>query len=153
MEKLEKNDELGSTLALGQTMNSLKVYLMAKQCLGQNLCEDKMLGCAETVNAVFEAALGSPVGGGASTFLMYQVLKSSPRFKQVIAPLAGDIIISPTGTGTGGLLNGHVGIVGIYGILSNDSYTGLLEEKYTKQTWADYYGKQGGFPILYYRVN
>lgn len=150
----EANDQsVGSTLLPGQTANSLKVYLMAKQCLGKHLCENSAYGCAETVNAIVDAALGYPAGGSASTYLMYNVLKSSPRFEQVTTPLPGDIIISPTGYGTNPIMpNGHVGIVGIYGILSNDSYNGLLEENYTLAMWKDHYNGVGGYPIYYFRA-
>lgn len=136
-----------------QTSNGLKIYAMAKDCLGLNLCENRAYGCAETVNAIVEAALGQSVGGGASTALMYKCLLSTGRFSPVTAPLPGDIIISPTGMGTNPQMpNGHVGIVAMYGVLSNDSLDGLLEEKYTLDTWSARYHTVGGYPVFYFRA-
>lgn len=137
-----------------QTPNGLKIYTMAKDCLGLNLCENRAYGCAETVNAIVEAATGTPVGGGASTFLMYKCLLSTGKFTAITNPLPGDIIISPTGLGTNPQMpNGHVGIVAMYGILSNDSLDGLLEEKYTLDTWNARYKVTGGYPVLFFRAN
>ncbi len=141
-----------------QTQNSTTVYNTAKSCLEKNLCADKVLGCAETVNAIFETALGSPIGGGASTHLMYLCLTRNPsigplKFIEVTDPLPGDIIISPTGYGNNAVMpNGHVGIVAKYGILSNNSENGLLQEYYTIQTWSDRYQTKGGYPVYYFRV-
>jgi hypothetical protein len=138
-----------------QTPNSIKVYETAKECLGKNLCENRIYGCAETINAIFQFALGQPIGGLASTYFMYKVLTTTPtRFKQVTDPLPGDIIISTTGYGKNEPIipNGHVGIVGRFGILSNNSNDGLLEENYTIPQWQKRYVDQGGYPMNFFRV-
>ena len=136
--------------------NSQKLYLAAKSCLGKDMCVDPTIppevSCAVSVNAVYELAFGGPLGGGASTAAMYQVLKTDPRFTPVTSPAAGDIVISPTGTSTKGSLHGHVGIVGMYGILSNNSMTGHFTEFYTLQSWEQYYVEKLGFPMLFFRV-
>jgi len=132
--------------------NRSHLYEIAKVCLGESLCGDQhLLGCALTVNAVFKSAFGKEIGGGASTIDMYNVLKSDSRFIPIEVPSAGDIIISPTGTGNGKIV-GHVGIVGKYGIMSNDSKTGTLQEKYTLLTWNNYYKNYGGIPTKFFRV-
>lgn len=134
--------------------NRERVYQVAKDSLGKNLCENRILGCMESVNAVVSAAVGQSVGGGASTWLGYQALLNNPnRFMKVDKPLPGDIIMSPSGTSSiPDNVHGHTGIVGIYGVLSNSSSTGLFEEKYTLQSWLDFFCTQEGFPVYYFRV-
>lgn len=134
---------------------SQSIYDMAKSCLGKDLCGNTNIayGCAETVNSIVEAATGQTIGGGASTYLMYQCLIMQPaRFQNVQSPIAGDIIISPSGYSTKGVANGHVGIVGKFGVLSNNSTTGLLQEEYTLESWSDFFGVKEGFPIYYFHV-
>jgi hypothetical protein len=104
------------------------------------------------VNEVFRQALGTRVGGGASTKLMYEILEKSDRFIPVEYSLPGDIVISPTGYGNGNLPNGHVGIVGKYGIMSNNSETGFWELNYTLVGWIKQFRTFGGFPVRFYRV-
>lgn len=133
--------------------NARRVYLMAKSLIGQHLSGDNaMLGCATTVNNIVQRALGAPIGGGASTAAMYQVLKTDPRFESVTDPLAGDIVISPTGTsGWGPQQHGHCGIVMEYGICSNSSEDGTLHENYTIASWNDFFGRAFKFPVYYFR--
>lgn len=138
-----------------QTENSKKVYATAKACLGENLSgNNPVLGCAKTVNNIFLKALGSPIGGDYSTNLMFKSLQDKTRFDVITTEnaLPGDVIISPTGYGNGRMPNGHVGIVGVYGILSNNSEDGELHENYTVQTWVHIYQGVGGFPALFFRV-
>lgn len=137
-----------------QTKNGLRMYVEAKDSLGQALSDgNRQLGCAISVNAIALSALGEEIGGGASTARMYDCLVASQsRFKRVDAPLPGDIIISPTGTGNGSMPHGHVGIVGKFGILSNNSENGLFEEKWKLDSWKEVYGKAGGFPVDFFRV-
>ena len=130
--------------------NGDKIYEIAKNCLGKNFATNDQLGCAETVNAVVKLALGFEVGGGPSTQAMFEALKYSNTFKQVIDPICGDIILSPTGQGN--YPHGHVGIVAKYGVLSNDSNSGKLAEKFTLDSWKNYFQAKGGFPVLFYRA-
>lgn len=128
---------------------------MAKSCLGKDLCGNTNIayGCAQTVNSIVEAAIGSSIGGGASTYLMYQCLiAQTTRFTLVQTPVPGDIVISPSGYSTKGVPNGHVGIVGRFGILSNNSQNGLLQEDYTLDTWQDFFAVLDGFPVYYFHV-
>lgn len=142
-----------------QTPNSIKVYLAAKAALDTSLVppgDDPELGCAITVNKIFERALGSQIGGDTSTNLLYQALvhnSGSLKFLEVSSPLAGDVIISPTGYGTNpAMSHGHVGIVALYGILSNHSADGFLEERYQLSDWYERYQKEGGYPVKFFRV-
>lgn len=128
---------------------------MAKACLGKDLCGNTNIafGCAQTVNSIVEAAIGVTIGGGASTYLMYQCLNSQPtRFIKAADPEPGDIVISPSGYSSKGVPNGHVGIVGRFGVLSNNSVNGLLQEDYTLETWQDFFGVKDGFPVDFFHV-
>lgn len=139
-----------------QTENSKAVYMKAKSLQGNDITPRDLIpdavGCADAVNEVFRQALGTRVGGGASTKLMYEILEKSDRFIPVEYSLPGDIVISPTGYGNGNLPNGHVGIVGKYGIMSNNSETGFWELNYTLVGWIKQFRTFGGFPVRFYRV-
>lgn len=141
----------------GQTFNSLRLYNEAKACLGQSMVPpgyDPELGCAISVNEVHSRCFGFQIGGGASTNALQQVLVSSQYFKEVTFPLPGDILVSATGTSSIShtpIPNGHVGIVGFYGILSNNSNTSLWDEHFTMDSWKQRYVIQGGYKMRYFR--
>lgn len=135
------------------------LYEEAIRCLGRDVSpKENEYGCAESVNTIFMFAFGEPIGGGASTALMYQALQDTKRFKKVLEPLRGDIVISPTGYSKfkGKKLtikNGHVGIVSDSNeIMSNDSKTSLWKKNYTWITWEKRYQDKGGYPMDFYRV-
>lgn len=133
-----------------------RLYLGAISCLGMDASPNDIapdeLGCAESVNAIHKKVFGFEIGGEISTNRMYQVLRKSMLFLQIDSPLAGDIIISPTGYGNGRLSNGHVGIFGENGIImSNDSISGSFQENYTLDTWKQRYAMVGGYPIYIFR--
>lgn len=132
------------------------LFETALSCLGTDATPDDIvpdeLGCADTVNAVYKKAFGKPIGGGASTYWLYDALLKSKDFIKVDMPLPGDIVISPTGYGNGKLSNGHVGIVGAGGlIMSNDSRNGLFWTNYTIDTWRKRYAGIGGYPVHFFR--
>lgn len=135
----------------------MKLYTTARGYLGKDASPNDVApdeyGCAETVNDIYKDAFGQPIclPGILTTQLYYEMLRNPIDFKSVITPEPGDIIISPTGLGNGALKNGHVGIVGIYGILSNNSNTGNLSEDYTLEKWNARYKEVGGFPVLFFR--
>lgn len=138
-----------------QTIQSKNVYLVAKENLGKHITEDENvpaeLGCAEAVSFVLtKAGYDLTPQGIAGTADMYAWLKISAKFKEVTAPLPGDIIISPTGTSTLNSPHGHVGIVAEYGILSNNSETGLFLEVFDLTKWNTYFS-QLGFPVFFFR--
>lgn len=151
-------DELKRLVVLKnkQTAASEKLYRFAKDCLGVDaspfdVAPDEF-GCAETINGIVRMAFGEPVGGGVSTIGLYYALKQSRYFAEVKNPLPGDIIISPTSFGNGKIKNGHTGIVApMNHIMSNSSSTGKFELNYSIKSWTERYGKEGGFPILFYR--
>lgn len=155
MQEQEINEPLGVALVGGQTLTSLQLYATAKNYLGVSLVpagDDPEYGCAISVNICALKAWGHQIGGGASTYNLLQDLISS--FTEVLDPFPGDIIISATGTSTDpnpAIPNGHVGIVGKFGIMSNNSNNGLWEEVYTLETWNQRYAVEGHFPVRFFR--
>lgn len=134
-----------------QTENSKKLHGFAVHtALGERWCKNKSLGCAETVNNICKAALGEPIGGGASTYLMYDALRNVARFIEVQEPLPGDIVISPSGYGK--LPHGHVGIMddGVT-IMSNNSSDGIFKRNFTRASWDLRYKTKGKFPVRFFR--
>lgn len=138
-------------------VNRVKLYDAAVASIGidaspNDIAPDEV-GCAETVNAIFKSVFGAEAGGSLSTHNMYLSLLKDKRFIKVDQPLPGDIIISPTGYGSGGLSNGHVGIIGQKDtIMSNSSATGTFESNYTLKAWRDRYAGKGGYPVVFFRV-
>lgn len=138
------------------------IYEEAITCIGKKMSgNNKELGCAISVNNICERAIGRPIGGGYSTWWLYEELKTNKtRFKEVKEPMRGDIIISPTGYNKfkkPKITNGHTGIIGDLNlkneveIMSNDSKTGIWKQNYTLKTWKDRWEK-GGYPVDFFRV-
>lgn len=109
-------------------------------------------GCAESVSTIL-ADLFPPFQVVTGTYTLFMTLKGVPEFVEVSSPLAGDIVISPTGFGgRGGILNGHVGIVGQNRIImSNNSLTGKWDIHYTLDSWRERYQVLGGYPVKFFR--
>lgn len=136
-----------------------QLFIYAKTQLGyvkSGKKAPKEYGCAEAVNRVFCELFGNDIGGDVSTTRLYEALKKSNRFIKVSRPdqaLRGDIIISPTGYGSGAIPNGHVGIFSDnFKIMSNDSKTGKWIENYDIHSWTKRYVIGGGYPIYIFRV-
>lgn len=139
-----------------QTPAAAAIYAEAASCLGKPITLDSTvppdLGCAEAVTYVLKNAsiAGIPATGIPGTAALYAWLNTNPEFVLTTTPRAGDVVISPTGTSTISSPHGHTGIVANYGILSNDSDTGLFLEKYTQATWQQYFNGVEGFPVYYF---
>lgn len=139
--------------------NNLLKYFETKCTLNADIPVD--VGCAEAASFILQKSgvAGLPDTGIAGTATLYEWLKSNPRFTRIYAPEPGAIIISPTGYGNGSV-SGHVGFLGYkghvypgdYGIVSNDSQTGLLLELWDLTSWLKYYGSIGGLPVAYFRA-
>lgn len=140
-----------------QTEASKKLYETAKAWLGKdvtpldNVPDD--LACVEVLNVLAVKSWGEPAGGGNSTYLLYYALKDHKKFAEVVDPLPGDIILSPTGFGgKNGITNGHAGVVMDNNkIASNSSFTGLLTESYDLWSWRYRWVINGGYPMKFYR--
>lgn len=136
------------------TSQGIKIYQTALSCIGidaspNDLASDEF-GCAESVSDVIIKA-GFPMPVFLSTRELYGYLDRN--WLQVLSPLAGDVIISPTGYGgSNGITNGHTGIVGFGGaVMSNSSATGTFEKNYTLDTWKYRYQTKGNYPVLFFR--
>ncbi len=133
-----------------------KLYILAKHYIGSHLGLDTSIpndvNCANTVTnlLILAGITGLPPKGIAGTAAFYEWLKVNKQFKVVAVPLAGDVIISPTGYGNGSV-TGHTGIVGEDNILSNYSPTGKLDTKWTLAKWQAHYGKEGQLPVKFFR--
>lgn len=141
------------------------LYNLAKSLLGLHLTLDNSIpqdtGCAEAISKILSLEGINDIGasGIPGTASLYQWLKSHPSFEEVTAPNEGVIIISPTGMGSG-KVEGHVGILGKFnvqynqdwGIMSNDSNTGLLREQWSLNAWKQYYAGYGGLPIFLFNL-
>src|SRR3990167_9411185 len=116
--------------------NRLKLFNTALSCLGKDMApQEDDFGCMEALNAVFKKAFGQEIGGGLSTYRAYLILRKDKRFEKTLIPLAGDIILSPTGYGNGKLRNGHAGVVGEKEkIMSNTSANGLWQGNFSLST-------------------
>ena len=131
---------------------------MAQRCIGQSFVQNvsKEFGCAESIDRVYFKTFGKYIGGGPnpeiSTSKMYYSLLNSKDFIKVSEPKEGTIIISPSGSGNGKIANGHVGCCGLGYIMSNNSLTGRWDIKWSLNTWKEYYGGRGGFPVYFFDV-
>lgn len=148
-----------------QGNNRLVLYDEALKCIGTDASPNDVapdeVGCAETVSDLLIGAFGYNVGIAftVSTNTLYKELLASRSFIQVDRPLEGDIIISPTGYGNGGLSNGHVGIMDTIDntnfdnslIMSNDSATGKFLQNYTLGRWKARYQQIGKYPVAFFR--
>ncbi len=115
------------------------------------------LACAYAVNAIVFDALGKPITGsnanyGKSTSDMYAELSGSDRFYLVASNATqakpGDIVISPTqGSNTG-----HVGIFTTSGkIISNSSSEQQVDDKFSLDSWQNYYSGNKGLSTYVFR--
>lgn len=141
--------------------NGKILYNVAKGCIGKDMSDraPNQLGCADSVNNIYELAFGSEIGGGVSTTALDKALKKHKGFLAINKPEPYAIIMCATGESTKGAKNGHVGIIGeklgpddtLY-VMSNDSFKGTWEANYTVGSWKKYFGTKLGFPVKYYRV-
>lgn len=139
---------------------SLTIYEVAKGSLGRHLTLNNNvppeLGCAEAVSAVLikSGITGIPPKGFEGTNDLYTFLQESPLFVDIANAEDGAIIVSPSKIGANGQIttHGHVGICAKYGILSNESDNGLFAEKFSYQSWNDYYVHTLGLPVYFFRA-
>lgn len=130
------------------------LYDKSKSLIGKHLTLDdsvpKDVGCAQAISYVLkEAGYPIPKGGISGTASMADWLKNN--CDEVFLPEKGDIIISISFTGVPNF-RGHVGVVGVSQIMSNNSDTGLWDTQWTYQGWIDYYQKKGRLKTKYFRV-
>lgn len=138
------------------TPNEEKLYTVAKLNLGKHLTLNEAVpdevGCCECVSkllSLIDISTGSE--GIEGTPGMYEFLDTSALFEKVDSPEQGCIIIYVTDTGNGSV-EGHVLICGAFnvaykndwGLMSNESSSGLLEEQWSWTRAQAYYQNVGG---------
>lgn len=136
--------------------NRVKLYATALSFLGTDASpKDEApdeYGCADSVSKVINTAFPLCIKGSISTAELFNQLDNSKEFYRVLEFKPGDVIISPTGKGSGKIPNGHTGIVSEFEeIMSNSSATGKWEANFTIKSWVDRYRTQGGYPIFVFR--
>ena len=155
---IEAQQRLLALLQQKQSMNREKLYSTIMAFLNQDVTPTDVIpdeyACAETANAIHVKAFGFPIGGRASSYLLYQALLVSPYFTKMDEPDKGDIIISPTGTRTrkSPIPNGHVGfVIENNQIAANNSQNGKFQITYTIDSWRERYEVKGGYPVYFFR--
>lgn len=131
------------------------LFAAAQEYLGRDASPRNLapseLSCAESVSTIIKEILPDfPTITG--TWTLWDRLENDPRFERVSTPVAGTIIISPTGEGKRGAI-GHTGIFGRdLLIMSNRSATGLWDITHNLEEWTQYYQRDRKFPIFYYQL-
>lgn len=150
--------ESRSTTQTPVLSNREKLYETAKSLLSKEVSPNDVapdeLACVESLNEVYKKAFGTIIWTGTaytSTSALFNLISTDSRFDRITAPLFGDIILTPTGTGNG-TRRGHCGVVGKQWIMSNDSRTGTWEANYTIESWLKFFAVGGGMPVYYFRV-
>lgn len=146
------------------SMKEQLVYQKASASLGKHMTLNEAVphevGCAEAVSAVLAlAGISTGSHGIAGTASLDAWLASNANFERIGMPEAGAIIVSATGTGNGSV-EGHTGFFGLFnkqypgdwGVLSNDSATGLFMERWSWTRWQAYYKTVGGLNVHIYRA-
>lgn len=167
-----KNDSIvvDHLIVTPQSINTMtpaetSIYNVSKGNLGKHITLNNEvppeLGCAEAVSFILKHSniAGIPMGGFAGTASLYEWLTQSAYFERIQAPEQGCIVVSPTGMGNG-VVRGHTGILGGFnvqypndwGILSNDSQSGLFLELWRLSSWEQYYGDIGQLPVAFFRA-
>ena len=146
-------DKLYKTLQ--KLMPPAKIYDAAKESIGLHMTlddtVDKSVGCAEAVCAVLQkAGVEVPAKGIPGTSGLLDWLDRNPKFEEIQSYEIGAVLVSATGTGNG-KIRGHTGICAQYGILSNESQTGLWKEQWDIVSWDSYYTRYGAIPKHYFR--
>lgn len=139
------------------------IYAIAKESLGKHITLNESVpsdvGCAEAVSYILKKAGALiPPSGIPGTASLLAWLEVSPDFIEVDIPEPGAVIVSATGSGNGNI-TGHTGILGKkgamytddYGVLSNDSATGIFRELWSYRAWVNYYQLEGGMKVRLFR--
>lgn len=134
----------------------LRILKIAKDSLGETLCNHREYGGPETVNNIVEYATGRRIGGTDSSSMLHWLMENNPEFFQKITiedALPGDIINSPTGSSTRNFEEvGKMGIIGEEGkVYSVDREDGIFKDRITLEDWKRF-AVDMGFPIYIFRA-
>jgi len=145
-------------VTLPQRLYNSAVALLNTDASPKDYAPDEY-GCVESFCEVYKHAFGTyPDGTTAmpdlSTIVINKVFRAhKERFKPTLDFKAGNIIISVTGTGSGAISNGHIGICGENEqIISNNSNTGKWSLGFTFKTWVGRYRTKGGMQVFLFEV-
>lgn len=111
------------------------------------------VACAQSVTAIYKEEFGEYIENpGISTTKLFQAMLDQPtKFRRILTPTKGALIICATGYSsipTTPIDHGHVGIFADADvIMSNDSATGKWQKNYTLNTWAARWKIRGGYTI------
>lgn len=137
------------------TTASQRLYDLSYSLIGKHLTLDNSVpakfGCAEAVSKLL-------VDFGNKQMLAMGI-SSTPELEkwlelnctEVSTPETGNIIISVSYTGVSGA-RGHVGVVGLKAIMSNDSESGLWEPYWSLAGWLGYYRDTLKLRTRYFKV-
>lgn len=134
-----------------ETPKGEQLYNIAMALKGRYLTLDdtvpKTLNCAETISYLLkEAGYNMPPAGYPGTASIEPWLER--HFQEIDTPELFCIVNAVTE----GPLHGHIAINGHDAMLSNDSQNGTLESYWTLSAFQEFYGKQKGLAIKYFRV-
>lgn len=132
-------------------MNPL--YIVAKEHLGDHLTLNPSVpaevGCAEALSYLLKAAgYAIPSGGIQNVNGVISWLLANGFTEQDYPTVGG--IITAHNADLSVTTYAHIGVVLKYGIGSNDSNTGLFMEKYTIDSWKEYFVTEGGSTARYF---
>lgn len=138
------------------TKSRITLYNYCRSVLNTDVTPEDIVpdeyDCSDTICTILKKA-GYDIGNYPLTTDLYNVLVKHVWFRRAYGHLPGDIIISPTGYGSGVIPNGHVGIMGIGDIImSNSSSNGKFSENYSLPQWISKYEDKGGYPVLFFRL-
>lgn len=119
------------------------------------------VSCAEAVSFLLkELGIEDGSQGIAGTQTLLEWVVSQPQlFQEIYEPEESALLISATGTGNGSV-EGHTGFYGAFnlqypqdwGIVSNNSQTGLLGEQWSEKEWIKNYQQIGGIKPRRFRI-
>lgn len=141
-------------------INNLLIEYIGKRCT-LNPSVPPEVSCAEAVSFLLQKLninTGTQGIAGTATLLAF-ALAHPEIFLEIYSPEESALLISATGTGNG-LVEGHAAFYGAFGrqytgdwgIVSNNSQTGLLGEQWSEKEWVKNYQQLGGIPPRRFRV-
>jgi hypothetical protein len=147
------------------TPEQLKIKKVIMEYLGEHITLNNTVppevGCAEAVSFILQKLNEVIASAGiAGTAALLNYCESLPLiYQEISTPEPFALLISATGTGNG-TVEGHTGFFGVYnkmyvndwGIVSNDSNTGILRELWSWSRWSAYYTQKGALPARIFRI-